>query len=234
MKKAFCFFFSVCIIACCCHAEFADISQMNHDELTEYLLSLSFRDMLVLCDKYDYAIEDDMIVELNKHIDGYRELPDISVFATYCLSRIVMEERGLMKYLTMVGMEETTPTFSPAPTPSPTQTPQPSPKHDDVQVPAGTYKIGDQIPAGHWTITCAPRNYCYVTVGSELKDNKKEIAYGSKGYYHIAMAGTESNISDRGYPSFVDLELTEGMYICIERSFVTFTPYDGNPGFTFN
>lgn len=228
MKKVFCLFFTICLIVSCCHAEFADISKMTHEELTEYLLTLSFRDMLVLCDQYDYAVEEDLISGINAQIDDYRSLSDLSVFASYCLSKTVMEERGLMKYLSIVGMEES------APAPVTTQTSHPTSESEEVQVPAGTYKIGEQIPAGHWTITCAPRNYCYVTVGSELKDNKKEIAYGSKGYYHIAMAGTESNISDRGYPSFVDLELTEGMYICIERSFVTFTPYDGNHGFTFN
>ena len=105
-----------------------------------------------------------------------------------------------------------------------------------VEVPAGTYQIGKHIPAGHWLITCAPESYCYVTIGSKLEDNGKEIVYGSAGYYHIVLSGEDSGLSDTGRPSFVDLELTDGMYIYIERSFVIFEPYTGIPdlGFTFN
>ena len=97
----------------------------------------------------------------------------------------------------------------------------------EVTVPVGTYQVGKHIPAGHWVITCAPRNYCYVTVGGKLHDNKKHIVYGSSGYYHVSMAGTDSGISDRGYPSSVDIELTDGMYVFIEHANVTFTPYTG-------
>lgn len=103
----------------------------------------------------------------------------------------------------------------------------------EVVVPVGTYQVGKHIPAGHWVITCAPRNYCYVTVGGKLKDNKKDIVYGSSGYYHVSMAGTDSGISDRGYPSSVDIELTDGMYVFIEHANVTFTPYTGLSTFSF-
>lgn len=104
----------------------------------------------------------------------------------------------------------------------------------EVTVPAGTYHVGEHLPAGHWQITCAPQGYCYITVGSTLEDNGKGIVYGSSGYYHIALAGVDSGISDKGYPSTVDLLLKDGMYIYIERSFVTFSPYTGIPdlGFT--
>lgn len=105
----------------------------------------------------------------------------------------------------------------------------------EVTVPAGTYCVGEHIPSGHWQITCAPQSYCYVTIGAKLEGNGKEIVYGSDGYYHIALAGVDSGLSDRGYPSTVDLALKDGMYIYIERSFVTFSPYAGIPdfGFTF-
>lgn len=104
----------------------------------------------------------------------------------------------------------------------------------EVTVPAGTYRIGEHIPSGHWQITCAPQGYCYVTVGATLEENGKEIVYGSDGYYHIALVGLDSGLSDRGYPSTVDLVLSDGMYIYIERSFVTFSTYSGIPAFGFN
>lgn len=105
----------------------------------------------------------------------------------------------------------------------------------EVKVPAGTYQVGTHIPAGHWMITSAPESYCYVTIGSKLEDNGKEIVYGCQGYYHIALAGEDSGLSDTGRPSFVVLELTDGMYIYIEHAYVTFAPYSGqpDPGFVF-
>lgn len=105
----------------------------------------------------------------------------------------------------------------------------------EVVVPAGTYQVGKHIPSGHWQITCKPDGYCYVTIGSTLEDNGKEIVYGSAGYYHATLAGAYSSVSDRA-PSTVDLILKDGMYVYIERSSVTFTPYSGIPdlGFSFN
>lgn len=103
----------------------------------------------------------------------------------------------------------------------------------EVVVPAGTYQVGKHIPAGHWVITSPARNYCYVTIGYSLKDNGKEIPYGCSGYYHTTLCGADSGVADRGYSSFIDLDLKEGMYIYIERSYVTFTPYTGDHGFKF-
>lgn len=105
----------------------------------------------------------------------------------------------------------------------------------EVAVPAGTYQIGVHIPAGHWMIKPSDGNYCIIEVGAALEENKKEIKYGSTGYYHVILVSETSRVY-RDDQSFVDLDLKEGMYIYIDKSSVVFTPYTGQPdlGFSFN
>lgn len=106
----------------------------------------------------------------------------------------------------------------------------------EVTVPAGTYQIGKHIPAGHWIIKPIEGAYCYITIGGSVDTNGKDIPYGAAGRYYIALKSESSRLYDPGDPSFVDLELTDGMYICIEKSSVVFTPYSGQPdlGFSFH
>lgn len=106
----------------------------------------------------------------------------------------------------------------------------------EVTVPAGTYQVGVHIPAGHWMIKPTDGAYCYVTVGGALEENGEEVKYRSAGYYNVSLLSESCRIYDPGDQSFVDLELKDGMYICIERSSVVFTPYSGQPdlGFSFN
>lgn len=105
----------------------------------------------------------------------------------------------------------------------------------EVTVPAGTYQIGKHIPAGHWMIKPTDGAYCYITIGGAVEDNGKDIPYGAPGRYYIALKSKTSRLYDAGDPTFVDLDLKDGAYICIEKSSVVFTPYSGQPdlGFTF-
>lgn len=207
--------------------------------------SMSMRDALVLMDRRDIDPETYLQSVYDSQIEKLRTLSDISVFVTYGASYEVVQERDLMKYAPILGMESSENkdnledlSFEDL-SDLRDQILKEMMSRDDwqeVTVPAGTYKVGEAIPAGRWIITCAPPNYCYVTVGSVLEENGKEIVYGSSGYYHIALAGVNSGISSRGYPSYVDLDLKEGMYIFIENAYVTFTPYAGQNdfGFSFN
>lgn len=105
----------------------------------------------------------------------------------------------------------------------------------DVTVPAGTYQIGKHIPAGHWMIRPVDGSYSYITIGGSVDENGKEIPYGASGRYFVIIYSDISRNYDFGDPTFVDLDLKSGMYICIERSAVVFTPYSGQPdlGFSF-
>lgn len=106
----------------------------------------------------------------------------------------------------------------------------------EVTVPAGTYQVGVHIPAGHWMIKPTDGAYCYITIGGTLEENEKNIKYRSSGYYYASIISENCRIYDPGDQSFVDLELKDDMYICIEKSSAIFTPYTGQPdlGFSFN
>ena len=42
---------------------------------------------------------------------------------------------------------------------------------EEVEVPQGVYKVGEDIPDGSWTIKCGGQNYTSVSVGDKLKEN---------------------------------------------------------------
>lgn len=93
----------------------------------------------------------------------------------------------------------------------------------EVEVPAGIYMVGRDIPAGHWTISGS--DFAYVTWGSKLDQYGATIDYDDT----ISDAYLES-----GDIESVSWNLTDGTYLMIEYCSVVFTPYSGaNLGFKF-
>lgn len=85
----------------------------------------------------------------------------------------------------------------------------------NVSVPAGVYVVGEDIPAGHWTIS--EKNDAYFRVYGEMNN------------------GELSNLlydTDLNEP--VNLKLYDGNYIEIRYFSVNFAPYVSGLGFTFN
>ena len=88
------------------------------------------------------------------------------------------------------------------------------PEYKEVTVPLGVYKVGEEIPAGKWTI-------------SGLKDSG--IVYWGKGideygveipYNQMIADFTHWNEGDS-----IDWDLVEGTYIAVTISPVKFSPY---------
>lgn len=103
----------------------------------------------------------------------------------------------------------------------------------EVKVPQGVWKIGEDIPEGHWTITAVPTAWVAVTYGSELNDNQKEIKWGSKGYYKERLTGESHFFSSEDDLRSIDIDAKSGYYIEIEDGSVIFSPYSGKPSFSF-
>ena len=104
----------------------------------------------------------------------------------------------------------------------------------EVTVPQGLWKVGEDIPAGSWTVRCAAVTCAFVTCGSELKESGNGIEYGCKRYKH----GIIDHPDYIGYEKDIDLTefsftVEEGDYIIIENCSVIFTPYAGAPEFGF-
>lgn len=94
----------------------------------------------------------------------------------------------------------------------------------EVTVPQGTWLVGEDIPAGHWTILPCEGYVCLVKVGDVLEENKKDISHKSTNY-SLEFIGS-------GKPSF-SIELFEGDYVEVEQGDAVFTPYSGKPSLGF-
>lgn len=103
----------------------------------------------------------------------------------------------------------------------------------EVKVPQGVWKVGEDIPEGHWTISVTPSGWVSVAYGKELRDNKKEISYFCDGYYQERLMGEDYFIAGEDDLRSIDIDAKAGYYIAIEDGSVIFTPYSGKPSFGF-
>lgn len=104
----------------------------------------------------------------------------------------------------------------------------------EVTVPQGIWKIGEDIPEGHWTIRAYTGAYAYIRYGSVLEANGQEISYKSSNYYSESIHHPDSYSYDEGSDRVqIDIELKNGSYIAISYGDVVFTPYTGKPSLGF-
>ena len=108
-----------------------------------------------------------------------------------------------------------------------------SQKWQEVIVPQGIWKVGEDIPAGSWTVRCAAAFTAVIEFGPDLTENGDDIEYktrrgrctlDSPEYRHY-----KKNISIEQYSFTVE----EGDYILIVNCDLIFTPYSGKPDLGF-
>jgi len=98
----------------------------------------------------------------------------------------------------------------------------------EVTVPAGIWKIGKDIPAGHWSFRPANESgYFTVYYCNKLNSVGTEAADDADGWFEI-MSG---NLSDDEY-HVMDLKMKKGWYLLNEGELI-FTPYVGKPDLGF-
>ena len=102
----------------------------------------------------------------------------------------------------------------------------------EVTVPQGVWRIGVDIPAGHWTIRMVEEgwtSWCGLTYCSELDETGlKGKKSGTYHYQQLSRPG-----KDYPAPEQIDIELKDGMYLVITESDVVFTPFSGKPDLGF-
>ena len=105
----------------------------------------------------------------------------------------------------------------------------------EVEVPQGVWKVGEDIPAGHWTVKTISRYTSTIAVGTVLNTMGKRIDVWSSPVYYYDMVTNENNeYFDKNVDkSKIDIVLKDGMYVIIEDGDVVFTPYDGKPSLGF-
>lgn len=98
----------------------------------------------------------------------------------------------------------------------------------EVTVPQGLWKVGEDIPEGHWTIKAADGVYAYVNYGNTLETNGKEVSYTSRDYYSERVTSGTYRLFEKGEDILqIDIDAKSGSYIEIESGDVIFSPYSG-------
>ena len=101
----------------------------------------------------------------------------------------------------------------------------------EVEVPVGFYVVGEDIPAGHWTIR--PVDMAMFEYFSKTDDTgKKADLYGT---YYYETLGVPGNRMETLYKTQeIDIELKEGYFINISHGSVIFEPFTGRKSPFFN
>ena len=103
----------------------------------------------------------------------------------------------------------------------------------EVTVPQGIWVVGEDIPAGTWTVKCAADSFSAITISDTLNEMGTDLEYSD--YYHYeSVTSPDSRIFEK------DKDITEytftvkaGDYIKIEYASVIFTPNTGKPSLGF-
>ena len=104
----------------------------------------------------------------------------------------------------------------------------------EVTVPQGVYAVGQDIPAGHWTITPVDGAYAYVKWGDVLDESGKNLDYGSQIYVSESITSETYSYYEKGKDKTqCDFDVKGGHYLVIESGDVVFTPYTGKPDLGF-
>lgn len=105
----------------------------------------------------------------------------------------------------------------------------------EVTVPQGVWKVGEDIPVGHWTIKCSKEDSStMITVGYGVSDDGKSVGRSndpalSDIWYWKEIYG------EKGYGDLKewDYDMKYGLYVSVEHSAAVFYPYSGKPSLGF-
>lgn len=107
----------------------------------------------------------------------------------------------------------------------------------EVTVPQGVWKVGEDIPAGHWTVKCTPEKgvrQTKISWGEKLDSDRDRIAFeGRHSLYNYVNNPNYKFYEYDGELTEYSLEVLDGDYIIIELAPAVFTPYQGKPSLGF-
>lgn len=102
----------------------------------------------------------------------------------------------------------------------------------EVTVPEGIWIVGEDIPAGHWSIrVAAKQDYFFVSTFDKLNEIEKRPAHGAR-YVDQDIASPGYSAFGAIYPESTDLILEDGWYFKCGGACI-FTPYAGKPDLGF-
>lgn len=115
------------------------------------------------------------------------------------------------------------------------------PEWQEVTVPQGVYRVGEDIPAGTWTVKCSSAHisdrysasYCTIEWGQYLDEDGQSISW--KGYCDYAQISHPDSKYYEGEMTEYTFTVKNGDYIIIGGSSnaAVFTTYIGKPDLGF-
>ncbi len=103
----------------------------------------------------------------------------------------------------------------------------------EVEVPQGVYVIGEDIPAGKWTIKAADQVDASVYWGDAINDAGTAITFDGDLYEYESLYSVNHRYYEKGDTVEVTWDLKEGQYFIVEDGIALFTPYSGKPSLGF-
>lgn len=96
----------------------------------------------------------------------------------------------------------------------------------EIRVPSGVWKVGVHIPSGHWMIRFDDPE-CGYNLFVEVGEQCAETAFGTRiiGEHETYLLSNKSKTTFSSSICEIDLVLTDGQYISIDRDAVVFSPY---------
>lgn len=105
----------------------------------------------------------------------------------------------------------------------------------EVTVPQGVWKVGEDIPAGHWTVICAPEwRYTRISWGEELDDDGESINWLMRhSFTNFVYNPEHKNFKTTDGITEYSFEARNGEYIIVNAGSCIFMPYAGKPSLGF-
>lgn len=106
----------------------------------------------------------------------------------------------------------------------------------EVTVPIGLYVVGEDIPAGHWSIKTKNSN-CTIKVSDKIKESKKAVDFSHSGFYYDQIIHNKEAyakyFNENSDIEVIDIVLYSGLFVEVEWGAAIFTPYTGKPSLGF-
>ena len=104
----------------------------------------------------------------------------------------------------------------------------------EVTVPQGVWKVGKDIPAGHWTIK-TEASYATITICTALDETGHDVDIWASDFYDYKQIRNPKGkyFDETSDKSEADYDLKDGTYLIIDNGNVVFTPYAGKPSLGF-
>lgn len=103
----------------------------------------------------------------------------------------------------------------------------------EVEVPQGVYKIGEDIPAGKWTIQPVNGGHTYVYWGDMLNPSGLSLSGSGRIYEYANLYSKTHEWYRTDDQTEITFDMQDGQYFIVDMGVAVFTPYAGAPKLNF-